>query len=276
MASETALYYLRNYPQDAVRVLESFAGEDLTDFIDGLSDSDQAQLLSNLLPQTAAKYLADINPERAADLVEQLRSAVAAPILSTVSMTKRRPILDALSVEKRTTIRHLLRFPDDSIGSVMMTNTLACRADGNVRRAKQIIRRFNQVELPTMVVVDKSMKPVGILSVNKLLQARDRELVSEHMRFVPARFRAHAAISSVLTHPIWETEEHVPVIDADDRYVGLLAKASLHKYALAAPISAIESVDLSTTIFDLADLIWSPAAEALARVTTADSRTSNE
>ena len=276
MTSETVLHYLRNHPHDTVRVIEASRGDSFTNFIAELSYPDQAQLLTNLLPKTAATYLGEIAPGDAANVVGQLHSVAAAPILGALNMTKRRLILDALPMEKGTNIRHLLRYPEDSIGSLMLSNTLACRADGSVRHAKQIIRRFDHVELPTVVVVDQAMKPVGLLSVNKLLRTRERELVSEHMRFVPTLLRANASISSVLVHPIWETEEHVPVIEPDGRYVGLLPKASLHKHALAARVSESDEASVATTFLDIADMLWVPAADALARLSTTDTRTAND
>lgn len=269
MASDAALFYLRHHVLDAARVLELAKTNELAEFIDGLAHEDRELLLTHLLAETAAAYLARIDPEAAAEVVEGLRSSVAARILGALPQASRRPLMAALSIEKQTNIRHLLRYPDDSVGSLMLSDTLACRVDSTVRRAKRLVRRFSQVELPLMVVVDDLMKPVGLISVSKLLRVREREFVKDHMRFVPSRLRAHAEVRTVLTMPVWDTEDYLPVVESDDHYVGLLPKARLHRYALAAPAAAMQSDDITTTMLNLADMLWSPAAEVLARVSTA-------
>ncbi len=268
MARDTTLYYLRHHVLDAARVLELAQPGELAAFIDGLDRDDQVLLLTNLLPETAAAYLAQVEPETAADVVEGLRSSIAARILGVLPQASRRRVMEALPIEKQTNIRHLLRYPDDSVGSLMLSDTLACRVDATVRRAKRLVRRLSQTELPMMVVVDDLMKPVGVISVSTLMRVREREFVKDHMRFVPSRLRAHADIRTVLAMPVWDTEDYLPVVDSDDRYIGLLPKSRLHRHALAVPAAAMDTDDVSTTILNLADMLWSPAAEVLARVTT--------
>jgi Mg/Co/Ni transporter MgtE len=270
-------YYLRNHPRDVARVLESARAEHLKEFINGLPEDDRPGLFGNLLPQTAATYLADVDPAAAAAIVARLRSASAAQILGTMPRTKRWPILDALPLEKRTHIRHLLRYPDDAVGSLMLTNTLACRQDATIRRAKHLVRRFADTELPVMVVVDDAMKPVGLIAVSKLLRVREREFIQDHMRFVPGRLRAHAEIHTVLTLPTWNTEDYLPVVENDEHYVGLLPKSRLHGHALATRVTTTgTSVDLATTVLDVADLLWNPAAQILARASTTTLEDPNE
>lgn len=271
MPRDTVIHYLKHHPRDSIRVLETARAEELHAFIDSLGSEVKANVLGHLLPQTAAGYLTRAGAERSAEVVGQLRSATAARVLAAVSQNQRREILEHLPLEKKTNIRHLLRYPDDSVGALMLTTTLACRVDANVRRAKQLVRRFTHVELPMMVVVDDDMRPVGLVSISNLLRAREREPIDAHMRFIPARLRAHAEVRTVLSLPVWDTEEYVPVVETDERYVGLLPKASLHNHALAARGTTEKSDDLATTLLDVADLFWRPAAETLARAATIDS-----
>tara|TARA_R110002073_G_scaffold267842_3_gene431095 strand:+ start:1422 stop:2249 length:828 start_codon:yes stop_codon:yes gene_type:complete len=271
MPRDTVIHYLKHHPRDALRVLEAARAEELHAFIDSLGSETKANVLGYLLPHTAAGYIARVGADRAAEVVSQLRSATAARVLAAVTQGLRRDILEQLPLEKRTNIRHLLRYPDDSVGALMLTSTLACRVDANVRRAKQLVRRFSQVELPMMVVVDDDMRPVGLVSVSNLLRARERDPIDTHMRFVPARLRAHAEVRTVLALPVWDTEDYVPVVETDERYVGLLPKASLHGHALATRGTAENSEDFATTVLDVADLFWRPAAETLARAASTNS-----
>ncbi len=276
MASEIARYYLTQHPRDSMRVLEAARITDLKRFIGELPREVQAVTLSHVLPQTAASYLGGLDPRLAAEIVEPLRAVDAAHVLGVLTQTKRRPILDALPEEKRTTVRHLLRYPDDSVGALMLTRSLVCRADATVRRTKQLVRRYAQTELPLVIVLDDAMHPIGQIALSRLLNIREREQVKDHMRAIAARLPAYAAISTVLTAPAWNNEDHLPVVDATGRYVGLLPKARLHRHALAAEVDAADSDDFHNTVIALADMIWGPAAEMLARATTTPAESTHE
>jgi magnesium transporter len=274
--SEIVEYYLAEHPLDVVRVLETSSATDVRTFIDSLALDEQVVVFNHLLPHTAATYLDTAQPSDAADIVERLTTKVAARIVGAMRPTVLRPILNELPTDKRENIQHLLRYPAESVGSLMLTNTLACRDDATVRRAKQLVRRFLHTELPMMVVVDSEMRSVGLVSLNTLIRVREREYVRDHMRFVPGRLRAFADVNSVLRMPIWNTEDYVPVVDAAEHYVGLLPKARLHGYALSNVSTASASDELAATVLNIADMVWKPAAMMLTRASTRPSEISDE
>ncbi|MFT4584332.1 MAG: magnesium transporter [Gammaproteobacteria bacterium] len=274
--SEIVEHYLAEHPLDVVRVLETSRTTDVKTFIDSLALDEQVVVFSHLLPHTAATYLDTARPCDAAAVVARLNTNIAARIVGTLRRTVLRPILDELPVDKRENIEHLLRYPAESVGSLMLTNTLACRDDATVRRAKQLVRRFLHTELPMMVVVDSEMRPVGLVSLNTLIGVREREYVRDHMRFVPGRLRAFADVSTVLRMPIWNTEDYVPVVDATEHYVGLLPKARLHDYALSDASTASTSDELASTILNIADMVWKPAVMMLTRASTQRSEIDDE
>ncbi len=271
LPNDVARYYVTHHPRDSARILEAARSADLKAFLDVLPLEEKAIVLGNLIAPTAASYLADLPSEPAAAIVDRMRSTTAAQILAVMTQAKRHPILDALRVEMQSTIRHLLRYPDDSVGALMLPKTLMCRVDATVRRAKQLVRRLADVDLPMMVVVDDTMRPEGLIAVGKLLTIRERELIKDHMRSIPVRLRAHADVHTVLHLPAWQGEDYLPVVEIGGRYVGMLPKARLHPYALAARGSGHDDDILTETVLNMADMVWGPAAEALARL-AADQR----
>ncbi|MDA0822435.1 MAG: hypothetical protein O3C28_08430 [Proteobacteria bacterium] len=268
-------YYLDEHPLDLVRVLETSSATDVKEFIESLSIDQQVVVFSHLLPHTAATYLASVQPSDAAVIVARLSTNIAARIVGTLRPPVLRSILNELPMDKRENIQHLLSYQADSVGSLMLTNTLACRDDATVRRAKQLVRRFLHTELPMMVVVDNEMRPVGLISLNTLIGVREREYVRDHMRFVPGRLRAFADVSTVLRMPIWNSEDYVPVVDATEHYVGLMPKARLHGYVLSNT-SASTSEELATTVLNIADVVWKPAVMMLTRASTQPSEIRDE
>ena len=276
MDNEIVAYYLAQHPRDSTRILESASPADLRAFIDALPLDERAQVVGNLVATTAATYLDRLAPEDAAKILERLRGTVSAQILGMLPQSLRQPVLDALPVTTQSTVRHLLRYPDDSVGALMVTKTLMCRMDANVRRAKQIVRRLADIDVPIMVVVDDEMKPAGLITVGKLLAIREREPIKDHMHSIHSRLRAYADVRTVLHLSAWQTEDYLPVVEAADRYVGLLPKARLHAYALATRGSARDDDDLTRAALDVADMVWGPAAEMLARLSTHPTKENSE
>ncbi|MGR8947186.1 MAG: magnesium transporter MgtE N-terminal domain-containing protein [Gammaproteobacteria bacterium] len=276
VALDIAEYYIRNFPRDAVKILESARPKELKELIDGLERETCLVIFDFLLPQTTATYLASLSDEKAVEIIQSLKSSTAAQILGVIGREKRQEILTALPNEKSANIRHLLRYPDDSVGSVMHFKTLACRMDSTMRHAKRFVRRLHDVELPVMVVVDELMMPKGLISISKLLIEREREYVRDHMRNVPARFRASAPLRSVLSAPAWESEDYLPVIESDGRYVGLLSKAKLYSYSITSKGAQVRTPDFSTIALNVANLIWQPSAEALVNASSTKKETSDD
>jgi magnesium transporter len=216
--------------------------------------------------------LSDLDPATGADIIDRLPQSIAARLLAGLHQNQRRRLLEALPAARRHSLQHALRYPEDSIGTIMLPDTPCCRSDASVRDAKRLVRRYRSEITPCLTVLDNAQRPVGLVDVGQLLRLRERDVLSEHMQSVQVRLRARARIETVVNHRAWTTADYLPVVDSDDSFAGLLAKAAVYGYALDQDPTRRTEGRASETLVALADLIWRPGAAILARTTTPEQR----
>ena len=168
--------------------------------IKGFSDNELKEILDEL-------YVDD-----AADLVEEMPANVV------------KRILRQADPEMRSSINQILRYPENSAGSIMTTEYVSLRPQMTVEESILRIRRqgFDKETIYTCYVTE-GRKLIGIVTVKDLLLAADDEMtVSEMME---------TNLISVTTHTDQEEVARMfskyaflalPVVDRENRMVGIV------------------------------------------------------
>ena len=175
--------------------------EDTQEFlIHGFSDSELKEVVDEL-------FLDD-----AVDLIEEMPANVVKRILRTADK------------DMRKQINELLKYPEDSAGSIMTTEFISLRPDMTAEMAIKRIRRtgVDKETIYTCYVNDENNKLIGITTVKDLLLANDddavRDLMEEHV---------------ISVHTLDDQEEvaqmfsnydflALPVVDNEQRIVGIV------------------------------------------------------
>jgi magnesium transporter len=127
--------------------------------INGFSNNELKEVLDEL-------YLDDV-----ADIVEEMPATVVIRIL------------DKATPEMRKSINELLKYPEDSAGSIMNMEFLSLKEDMTVEDAFKRIRRIGgELEtINTLYVTDPTRRLLGVLSVRDLLLAESDDLIEDIM-----------------------------------------------------------------------------------------------
>ena len=168
--------------------------------IQGFSDSELKEVLDEL-------YVDD-----AADIVEEMPANVV------------KRILKQADPEMRKSINQILRYPENSAGSLMTTEYVTLRPNMTVEEAILRIRRQG-VDKETIYTcyVTKDRKLIGLVTVKDLLLAQDDELRIEEIMITN--------LISVTTHADQEEVARMfskydflalPVVDRENRMVGIV------------------------------------------------------
>ena len=200
-------------------------------------DEERTPLLFRLLPkELAAEAFAELSPELQEHLIrgfsdKELHEVVselyvddAADLVEEMPASVVKRILAQADPEMRREINEILRYPENSAGSIMTTEYVSLRPQMTVAEAIQRIRRTG-VDKETIYTcyVTEARRLLGTVSVKDLLLAPDDNTpVSEIMD-------GHVISVSTLT----DQEEvaqmlskynflALPVVDADERMVGIV------------------------------------------------------
>lgn len=143
----------------AVEVFVELEPDSQETLINGFSNTELQEVLDEL-------YLDD-----AVDIVEEMPASVVIRIL------------DKATPEMRKSINEILKYPEDSAGSIMTVEYLSLKKDMTVADAFKRIRRIGG-ELETiniLYVTDPTRHLLGVLSVRDLLLAEEDDLIEDIM-----------------------------------------------------------------------------------------------
>ena len=135
-------------------------------------ESESQEMLINGFSNTELKEVLDeLYLDDAVDIVEEMPASVVIRIL------------DKATPEMRKSINEILKYPEDSAGSIMNMEFLSLKKDMTVADAFKRIRRIGG-ELETiniLYVTDPTRHLLGVLSVRDLLLAEEDDLIQEIM-----------------------------------------------------------------------------------------------
>lgn len=175
--------------------------EDTQEFlIHGFSDNELKEVLDELFIDDAV------------DIIEEMPANVVKRILKQADK------------DTRNTINQLLRYPEDSAGSIMTTEFILLRPDMTAEQSIKRIRRtgVDKETIYICYVTDENNKLIGITSVKDLLLSEDDILVADLME------------ENVISVNTLDDQEKVaqmfsnynflalPVVDTENRLVGIV------------------------------------------------------
>lgn len=199
--------------EDSLPLLFRLLPKDLAADTFALMDSDEQELLIRGFSDNEIKEVFDeLYVDDAADIVEEMPANVVKRILKNTD------------VETRKMINEILKYPEDSAGSLMTTNYISLRPKMTVSDAMKRIRRtiHDAETIYTCYVTDNNRKLLGYLSVKNLLLAQEEEIIADIMD-----------TTNICVHTLDDKEDvakdmnkydfvTMPVVDDEGRLVGIV------------------------------------------------------
>ena len=232
-----------------LRMLEEKKYAGLRDILVVMNPSDIAQLfldmeaekiplLFRLLPkERAAETFVEMEPEEQELLIRsfsdnELKSIVdelyvddAADIIEEMPANVVKRIVRSASPEMRRSINQILRYPENSAGSIMTTEYVSLRPEMTVEEALLRIRRqgVDKETIYTCYVTGKDRVLLGIVTVKDLLLAADDEMRLEEMMMIHPIFAStHTDQEEVAKMLARYNFLALPVVDGEGRMVGIV------------------------------------------------------
>ncbi|MBR0310889.1 MAG: magnesium transporter, partial [Oscillospiraceae bacterium] len=200
-------------------------------------DEDQLPLLFRLLPkEPAAEVFVELDPDEQELLIQgfsntELKEVLdelyvddAADLVEEMPANVVKRILRHADPETRKSINEILKYPEDSAGSLMTTELLDLKRTMTVQDAfKRIRRTASDMEIISVCyVTDEGRHLLGVVTIRDLLLAEEDDIIGEIMD------------PNVISVNTLEDKEEVaqafskydffvlPVVDAEGRLVGIV------------------------------------------------------
>ncbi len=213
-------------------------------------DSDEQELLIRSFSNTELKEVLDeLYLDDTVDIVEEMPANVV------------KRILKHSDPEIRKSINEILKYPEDSAGSIMTTEFVDLKATMTVEDALKRIRRTgpDKETINVCYVIDANRHLIGVLSIRTLLLAEEDDVIGDIME---------QNFISVHTLDDQETTANalskydflaLPVVDTENRLVGIvtvddamdvLQEEATEDFEKMAAILPSDKPYLKTTVFE--------------------------
>ncbi|MBD5552424.1 MAG: magnesium transporter [Lachnospiraceae bacterium] len=209
---------------DIAAAMEEMEEKDLLKMFRILPKSMAADVFSYLEVESQQFIITSLSEKDAADIIDNLMSDDAADLLEEMPANIIKKLLAQASPDTRRDINHLLRYPEDSAGSMMTVEYMDFKEDYTVADAIAKIRKtgMDSETINICYVLDKKRTLVGTVALRYLLISEPEAIIGEMMNE-----------NVISLHTLMDQEEvarqfkkydftAMPVVDNENRMVGII------------------------------------------------------
>ena len=198
--------------EEIVKVFRLLSKDKATDVFVNLEDETQQGLIVSLTKKEAKEIIEDMYTDDAADLFEEMPAVMVSSLLSNVDS------------ETRNDINRLLRYPENSAGSLMAIEYIHLKKGLTIKQSIERIRKQKDdfVSFDWCFVTDEGRVLLGKVSVKDLLINDPDTLIEDIMEECEHPIRTlmdQEEVAQIFQDYNYST---LPVVDLEDRLVGVI------------------------------------------------------
>lgn len=210
--------------QDIALLFEDIDDEEMIKVFRLLQKDEAAEVFSYIDPDLQEKLINSFTDKELKQIVDDLYMDDTVDLIEEMPSNVVKRILKGVPKKERDVINELLKYPEDSAGTIMTTEFIDLKINMTVKDAFAKIKKIgiNNETIYTCYVLDIRRKILGILDVKDLLLADEDELIKDIME------------TNVITVNTLDDKEEVakkfdkydlialPVVDKEERLVGIV------------------------------------------------------
>lgn len=209
---------------DIAEILEELPKNELIKVFRLLPKDIAADVFSYLETDTEASIITSLSDIEAVDIINDMAADDAADLIDEMPANVVNKLLNKVDSETRRDINQLLKYPDNSAGSIMTVEYLDFKEYNTIHDAiKKIRREYEETEtIETCYVTDKRRKLVGIIKLKDLVIHNEDITVGEIMDTdvisVNTLMDQEKVAEIIKDYDITS----VPVVDSENKLVGII------------------------------------------------------
>ena len=211
-------------PIDIADVFEEFPKEKYLIIFKLLPKDFSSEVFSYLSPEKQQEVIENITDDEIKFIVEDMYLDDTVDFIEEMPANIVDKILKNTSNDKRKLINQILKYPENSAGSVMTVEYISFKDNYTVKQAIDYYRKIaiDKEETDICFVTDSKKKLVGIISLKTLILSNDDSYIKDEMdtNFVSVLTKDDQEEIAALFRKYDLTT--MPVVDHEDRLVGVI------------------------------------------------------
>jgi magnesium transporter len=221
---------IREYPDDAARLIETTPDAETAALLQGESPDVVVTILRRLTPDRAARIVGALPDDMVRRVLVLLNPNQAAALMARLGEEERARCLATLDHALAEELRELSAYPADTAGGLMDPRVTSFRPDATVRDVVRRIRRFRDRRISEVFLVDADSKLVGAVALQDVVLSSSDTPLSTLVQEVPS-VQAVASREEVVQTLQDCRLQSLPVVDFDGRLLGVLRHRELIQVA---------------------------------------------
>lgn len=211
-------------PADIAQLLEEFTNEQRLLFFRLLAKEEAADTFVELDGDTQEALIHAFSDSELREVLDELYLDDTVDLIEEMPATVVKRILKNTDAETRASINTLLRYPEDSAGSIMTPEFVDLKRDMTVEAAFKRIRRtgVDKETIYTCYVTDASRHLLGVTTVKELLLHDYDDIIEDFMEtnviYVNTLSDQEEAAAQLSKYDFLA----LPVVDMEERLVGII------------------------------------------------------
>ncbi|MCL2018522.1 MAG: magnesium transporter [Oscillospiraceae bacterium] len=223
----------------------------------------EAEVFANLFPDVQEALIGKLSETEIRSIIEELFLDDAADFIEEMPAGIAKKVLATAKPETREEINRLLKYPEDSAGSIMTVEYVDLKSEMTVREAFSRIRRTgtDKETIYTCFVVDSERRLVGVVSAKTLMLAERDEIIGDIMDDVNLVTAETLEDREVVAQRVNKYDLlSIPVVDSEKRLVGIITiddiadvveEEATEDFEKMAAMLPSEKPYLKTSVFEL-------------------------
>lgn len=228
------------HPNDFSEIAEELSPEQIIEIFQLIKDREKiGEYISELNSELQTDLLSAMSKKQASEILEEMDTDEAVDLLAEIAPKESRQLLDLMPKEEADEIEELMKYEENTAGSIMNNEFLILPEHLTSEQAIQHIREIgSEAEMIYYVyVLDKRKRLIGVLSLRDLIVADVKKKISEIME-----------------------EDVISVLDTEDREVA--ARVISDYDFLAIPVINKKGVMVGLiTVDDIIDVLQEEVTE---------------
>ena len=198
--------------EEIVKVFRLLSKDKATDVFVNLEDETQQNLIVSLTKKEDKEIIEDMYTDDAADLFEEMPAIMVRRLLSNVDK------------DTRTDINKLLKYPEDSAGSLMAMEYIHLKKGLTIKESIERIRKQKEefVTYDSCFVTDNERTLLGYVTVKDLIINESDTLIDDIMQVCEhplTTMMDQEEVANIFQDYNYST---LPVVDSEGRLVGII------------------------------------------------------
>ncbi|SHE35059.1 magnesium transporter MgtE N-terminal domain-containing protein [Clostridium fallax] len=212
------------HPADLADILEELDDKQRKRIFEVLDDDLVADALEEIEPEYKGEFIKELSDSKALEVLENMPNDEIAEFLEELDEDERERILFNLENEDVEEIKELLRYGDESVGSIMNKDFISFNMDLTVGDTVALLKETEPEEevMYYIYITDEEERLQGVVDIRDLVMANNNVNMKEIMKKSDAVLKDNLEIDEAVELITKYDLFSIPVLDNEDKLVGVV------------------------------------------------------